>query len=80
MCGVYVTWVKTPSCMSVQLIGETTTKSLEYLLEDITQFYSSSSGDRYKINDPSIGQVSILLKMGRYYNTTMCHYWDMSVK
>ncbi len=26
-------------------------------------------------------QVSLgtLLKMGRYYNTTMCHYWDMSV-
>ncbi len=21
-----------------------------------------------------------LLKMGRYYNTTMCHYWDMLVK
>ncbi len=20
-----------------------------------------------------------LLKMGRYYNTTLCHYWDMSV-
>ncbi len=23
---------------------------------------------------------STLLKMGRYYNTTMCHYWDMLVK
>ncbi len=23
---------------------------------------------------------STLLKMGRYYNTTLCHYWDMSVK
>ncbi len=21
-----------------------------------------------------------LLKLGRYYNTTLCHYWDMSVK
>ncbi len=21
-----------------------------------------------------------LLKMGRYYSTTMCYYWDMSVK
>ncbi len=21
-----------------------------------------------------------LLKMGRSYSTTMCHYWDMSVK
>ncbi len=24
--------------------------------------------------------MGTLLKMGRYYNTTMCHYWDMSVK
>ncbi len=24
--------------------------------------------------------TSALLKMGRYYNTTMCHYWDMLVK
>ncbi len=24
--------------------------------------------------------IGTLLKMGRYYNTTMCHYWDMSVK
>ena len=57
MCGVYVTNVKTPSCLSVQLIGETTTKSLEYLLEDITQFYNSKAGDEYKIVEPHIGQV-----------------------
>ncbi len=24
--------------------------------------------------------VPTLLKMGRYYNATMCHYWDMSLK
>ncbi len=24
--------------------------------------------------------IYTLLKMGRYYNTTMCHYWDMLVK
>ncbi len=24
--------------------------------------------------------IRTLLKMGRYYSTTMCHYWDMSVK
>ena len=57
MCGLYVTWVKSPSCMCVQLIGETTTKSLEYLLEDITQFFNSSAGDKYKIDDPHVGQV-----------------------
>ncbi len=27
-----------------------------------------------------LGQLTILLKMSRYYNTTLCHYWDMSVK
>ncbi len=26
------------------------------------------------------GEGSILLNMGRYYNTTMHHYWDMLVK
>ncbi len=25
-------------------------------------------------------RVCTLLIMGRYYNKTMCHYWDMSVK
>ncbi len=24
--------------------------------------------------------MTTLLIMGRYYNITMCHYWDMSVK
>lgn len=46
----------------MQLIGETTTKSLEYLLEDITQFYSSTAGDRYKVEDPQVGQVSARIK------------------
>ncbi len=25
-------------------------------------------------------EVPTLLEMSRYYNTTLCHYWDMSVK
>ncbi len=25
-------------------------------------------------------RMTTQLKMGRYYSTTMCHYWDMSVK
>ena len=57
MCGVYVTNVKTPSCLCVQLIGETTTKALEYLQEDITQFYNSKAGYTLKIQNPQIGQV-----------------------
>ncbi len=24
--------------------------------------------------------IGTLLKMGRYYSTTVCYYWDMSVK
>ena len=60
MCGVYVTWVKTPSCVCVQLIGESTTQCLEYLLEDITQFYNSKAGDAYRIKEPEIGQARLL--------------------
>ncbi len=26
------------------------------------------------------GEYPTLLKMGRYCSTSMCHYWDMSVK
>ena len=59
MSPVYITNVKTPSCMSMQLIGETTTKALEYLLEDITQFYNSKAGDVYKLEERELqlGQV-----------------------
>ena len=59
MIPVYVTNVKTPSCMSVQLIGEGTTKALEYLLEDITEFYSSKAGSSYKMEEGEmqLGQV-----------------------
>ncbi len=35
------------------------------------------------INDTTPGRAECyptLLKMGRYYNTTMRHYWDMLVK
>lgn len=57
MMGVYVTHVHTPSCLCVQLIGENTTRALEYLLEDLTQFYNSSKGDGYMLKRPQIGQV-----------------------
>ncbi len=35
------------------------------------------------VNPSSIAlclKAGTLLKIGRYYNTTMCHYWDMLVK
>jgi hypothetical protein len=56
MFGVYVTHVHTPSCLCVQIIGETTTRTLEYLLEDLTQFYNSRGGDSYVLKKPIIGQ------------------------
>ena len=57
-CKVYVTYVKTPSCFSVQLIGNTTTKALEALQEDMTTFFNSKDGDGYAVKEPYIGQVS----------------------
>ena len=61
MFGVYVTHVHTPSCLCLQIIGETTTRTLEYLLEDLTQYYNSSSGDSYMLKSPVIGQVCLCL-------------------
>ena len=58
MFGVYVTHVHTPSCLCVQIIGETTTRTLEYLLEDLSQFYNSTGGDSYMLKKPIIGQVN----------------------
>ncbi len=38
-------------------------------------------GCRYRIYEPMKEKgTSTLLKMGRYYSTIMCYYWDMSVK
>ena len=59
MIPVYVAHVKTPSCFTVQLIGEKTTKALEYLQEDLTQFYSGPETDKYRIDTPFIGQVHV---------------------
>ena len=64
MVGVYVTHVHTPSCLCVQLIGETTTRTLEFLLEDLSQFYNSHKGDAYMIKKPHIGQVSSHMSVG----------------
>ena len=57
-CKVYVTYVKTPSCFCVQLIGNTTTRALEALQEDMTTFFNSKDGDGYAIKEPYVGQVS----------------------
>ena len=61
MSPVYVAHVKTPSCFTIQLIGEKTTKALEYLQEDLSQFYSGSESDKYRIDTPYIGQVRICI-------------------
>ena len=57
MCPVYVTHVKTPSCFSVQLIGERTTKALETLHDDMASFFNSKDGNSYAIKEPYVGQV-----------------------
>ncbi len=33
-----------------------------------------------KVAYSQVPGLCTLLKMGRYYSTTLCHYWDMSVK
>lgn len=58
MCPVYVSHVKTPSCLSLQLIGESTSKALESLQEDLTFFYKSLRGNEYVLKNPSVGEVS----------------------
>ncbi len=39
-----------------------------------------TSAKCYKYPELVKVEVLTLLKMACYYNTTMCHYWDMSVK
>lgn len=56
-CPVYVSYVKSPSCLYVQVIGETTTKALESLSEEMSQFYSSKDGGKYSIECVEIGQA-----------------------
>lgn len=56
-CPVYVSYVKSPSCLYVQIIGETTTKALESLSEEMYQFYSGKEGRKSTIECVQIGQV-----------------------
>ncbi len=50
----------------------------ELLLSNTTLILLPGDHDLIK-ETVSVANVT-LLKMGRYYNTTMCHYWDMLVK
>ncbi len=45
----------------------------------IVQKYVSVFGSKHKLT-LALEPKRTLLKMDRYYNTPMCHYWDMSVK
>ncbi len=51
-----------------------------YLLQ--TEVEASGPGeDEFELEQDWVyTRVYTLLKMGRYYNTTMRHYWDMLVK
>lgn len=55
--SVYVTEVRTPSSISIQLIGKETTQVLECLQEDMTSFYNSKNGKSYTIDEAFPGQV-----------------------
>lgn len=57
--GVFVTYVKTPSYLCVQIIGVNTTQALDSLHEDMAQFYNGISGDKLGISNPTIGKVSL---------------------
>ena len=57
--AVYVTEVRTPSSISVQLIGKETTQVLECLQEDMAVFYRSTEGKSYTIEETSPGQVCV---------------------
>ena len=57
MYPVYLSHVKTPSSLAFQLIGESTSKALESLQEDLAAFYNSKSGRDYILKDPSVGEV-----------------------
>jgi hypothetical protein len=56
--SVYVTEVRTPSSISVQLIGKETTQVLECLQEDMTVFFKSREGKSYTVDEAFPGQVS----------------------
>ncbi len=59
-------------CLLVRLCKiRKVTPALEKLLTD--KRYMTTQGEVCLNN-------CTLLKMGRYYSTTMCHYWDVSVK
>ena len=62
--SVYVTEVRTPSSISIQLIGKETTQVLECLQEDMTTFYSSKGGKNYTIDEAFPGQVRGVVRGG----------------
>ncbi len=47
---------------------------------DIEEMMFSANTSIREVDIGTHIQIYTLLKMGRYYNTTMCHYWDMLVK
>ena len=62
-----MTYVKSPSYLCVQIIGDDTTQALDSLHEDMAEFYNSASGDKAIIERPAIGQVR-LIDMDAYYS------------
>ncbi len=61
--------------MSLGVSSSGLTGIIQLTLLNIMGSYNSTNTVSFLL----LHTVSILLKMGRYYNTTMCHYWDMLV-
>ncbi len=55
----------------------TTYLDLSVCRDGVVVFGGEQSNDSHRVE---VVRFITLLKMGRYYNTTLCHYWDMSVK
>ena len=70
--SVYVTEVRTPSSISIQLIGKETTQVLECLQEDMTTFYSSKGGKNYTIDEAFPGQVRGVVRGGATWASKGC--------
>lgn len=59
--SVYVTNVRSPGSLQMQLIGKETTQVLECLHEDMTGFYKTEEGKKHTTKEVYPGQVRGLL-------------------
>ena len=59
---MYVSFIKSPSCLSLQLISNDTSRALESLMEDTMLFYNSIEGEKLVLKSvPVVGEVRVAL-------------------